>query len=198
MVVQKQSTGLLGGSFDPVHNGHVAIARSFLKSSFINDLWVLPSPDPPHKQNETVASYKHRLAMVQLAFEGIDRIVVSEVEHTLPSPSYTIHTLEYLHETYPDNTFFLCIGSDSLHEFTQWHRWQDILGLCDLLIARRPGEQSTSLVPLVKQHAHFVPHQAVNISSTELREKASQNQTLSSFVPPQVERYIHENKLYKR
>jgi len=191
------SVGLLGGSFDPVHNGHLAIAQSFLNSGVIAELWILLTPDPPHKIEHSQAPYDLRLQMLKQAFQEWENLVVSDVENHLPSPSYTLQTLAYLTQEYPNITFYLCMGEDSACNFTQWHKWQDILTHCNLLIARRPSDSLPDLDPRVAEHAEFVEHDAVDISSTDIRESLSENQDISELVPKVVQDIIAKQNLYK-
>lgn len=188
----------MGGTFDPVHNGHAAIAKSFLKSGYIDELWIILTPRPPHKPGEEVTAYHHRLEMLKLAFEDWDRVVLSEIERELPEPSYTIQTLEHLASAFPDYSFILCIGSDSLRQFREWHRWRDILDMCELLVARRPDAERVSTgYEEIEEKSHYISHEPVEISSTEIREMISGNKKIpGGLLPEQVYRYIRNQNLY--
>lgn len=192
-----EKIGLLGGSFDPVHNGHLAIARSFLASSYIAELWVLLTPHPPHKRDQSPASYELRYKMLQKAFTDFDRVKVSNIEKKLPDPSYTVRTLEFLTDRYSEKSFFLCLGSDSAQHFTQWYQWQKILSYCELLIAARPSAKDMELDQEIAQKAHFIDHQPISVSSTEVRNKVSSAQDIVDFVPAPVEKIIHQQNLYE-
>lgn len=191
-----ETIGVLGGSFNPVHNGHLAIARSFLASSYISELWVLLTPYPPHKTEQSFVSYELRYQMLQEAFADFDQVKVSDIEKQLTDPSYTVRTLEYLSEQYSDKSFFLCLGSDSAQHFTQWYQWQKILTYCQLLVAGRPSADRIDLPEKVIQKVHFVDHQPISVSSTDVRKKASSQRDISGLVPAVIERIIHENNLY--
>lgn len=191
-----KSVGLLGGSFDPVHNGHISIAKSFIESDLIDELWILLTPDPPHKKEHQLSDYRHRSAMLQAAFKSFDNVKISDVERTLPKPSYTVQTLEHLHKEYPDYSFFLCMGGDSLQDFTQWKDWQKILSYCNLVVAQRPAADTA--LPDKKMHnkVHFVEHEPIAISSSEVRKRVKEEKGISILVPDSVENYIRENNLY--
>src|SRR5690554_3641750 len=105
--------GLLGGTFNPVHNGHIAIAKAFLGSGEIDKLWVLLTSFPPHKKGDEFVSYELRHKMLKAAFSGLNNISVSTIEQTLPKPNYTIHTVRHLKEKYPEFSFLFCMGEDS-------------------------------------------------------------------------------------
>lgn len=196
MASNSSNIGLLGGTFDPVHNGHVSIARSFADSDFIDELWVLLTPAPPHKSHQ-VATYRHRKTMLKLAFEDQDDIFISDVESSLPEPSYTIQTLEYLKKKYPEVKFYWCIGEDSLVNFTSWYKWQDILKNVLLLVASRPDVDKKKPASISTSKIRWVDHQPMDISSTELRNKLKKGETADSLVPPKVASYIQKNKLYQ-
>ncbi|MDZ7680315.1 MAG: nicotinate (nicotinamide) nucleotide adenylyltransferase [Fodinibius sp.] len=193
----EKGIGLLGGSFDPVHNGHLAIARSFLNSDYISKLWVLLTPDPPHKTDETLSDYDQRLTMLKAAFNHEDCVYVSDIERQLPRPSYTVKTLEYLTQQYPEQQFYLCIGQDSLANFKQWKSWKQILAYCNLLVARRPENNTGDLDPAISENTHFVHHQPVAISSTQIRQDIASGKNISKVVPDSVRRIIEQSNLYK-
>lgn len=193
----KQNIGLLGGTFDPVHRGHVSIAEAFLSSELIDALWVLLTPDPPHKARKVQTSYAYRSEMLEAAFDEYDSIKISTVENTLPRPTYTIQTLEYLIKNYPTSTFYLCIGEDSLLHFTEWYRYQDILELCELLVARRPGIEITSVEDQILDSAHYINHDPIDISSSEIRERLAHNKSVDKLLPNEVKKIIERHSLYK-
>jgi len=191
-----QAVGLLGGSFDPVHNGHLAIARSFLNADLLSELWILLTPDPPHKTEQSQAPYELRLTMLEQVFNGWENLVVSDVENNLPSPSYTLQTIEYLSEHHPQKQFYICMGEDSAQNFTEWHKWQNILYYCDLLIARRPSTSLANLHSKVSCQAHYVDHNPVSISSTDVRKAVFEGRNISELVPDVVQDIIHKHNLY--
>lgn len=191
-----KAIGIFSGSFNPVHNGHISIARSFLSSEFISSLWILLTPDPPHKNEKALAGYHHRYEMLKLAFGDWDRVIISDIETKLPKPSYTLQTLEYLQSQYPDNRFYLCVGGDSARNFTKWHKWENILSGTKLLVAKRKNE-SLNLNKRVAKHAHVIEHEPIAISSTEIRNKISTGEDISDLVPKKVREYIKEHNLYK-
>ncbi len=198
MNADNDAIGLLGGSFDPVHNGHVAIAHSFLDSPYLSELWTLLTPDPPHKENRSLASYKSRFKMLQLAFEEWDNVLVSDVEKKLSSPSYTVQTLRHLKEEFPNKTFYLCVGEDSARNFKQWYQWENILEITDLLIARRSSSDSLHMDSELMEKAHLINHEPVSISSTEVRERIARGKNISQLVPKPVEHFIVKHQLYQK
>lgn len=192
-----KAIGILGGTFDPVHNGHKAIAQSFLGSHCIDELWIILSPHPPHKDLQTVASFSQRLKMLQAAFVGIPSINISDLELRLPRPSYTFRTIDYLKKTYPQNTFWLCLGEDSFNTFTSWYRWQKIVEHVQLLVASRPHANTEKIPDKLRSQAQFIAHEPVSVSSTMIREKVRRGEDIRSLVPAGVAKIINENMLYK-
>lgn len=190
--------GILGGSFDPVHNGHISIAKSFLGSSYIDKLWVLLTPDPPHKTSKSLVDYSYRLKMLNAAFSGIKGVKVSDLEKELPQPSYTIQTLHYLSEKYPEHDFFLCLGGDSLRDFKKWKDWQKILEYCTLLVAQRPNLELPNIDVSIKKHTLFIDHTPIAISSTKVRNASKSGKDISAMVPDSVRKIISEENLYNK
>lgn len=192
---RKPGIGLLGGTYDPVHNGHISIAESFIGSDFLKELWILLTPDPPHKQHRPAAGFDERYRMLEAAFRNMPGVTVSDIEYRLPKPSYTVQTLSYLTEKYPYEQFYLCMGGDSLAGFTTWYKWREILRYCKLLVAERPnGHEEVDTI--IEHKADFVPHEPVEISSTEIRERIAEGKSVSEYIPEEVEQIIKENKLY--
>lgn len=189
---------MLGGSYNPVHCGHVAIAQSFVACPFINQLWVLLTPTPPHKKNRSFADYHDRLEMLEIAFKSIDDIVVSDIEQHIDPPQYTFKTVRYLTNQYPDVTFYICLGEDGYLSFDTWYSYDKILSHCDLLVARRPGFKTEQQEhTMIRRKSHFIDHRPIKISSTQIREKLQKGDDLSGLVPQKVENYIRKKELYR-
>ena len=191
----KLNSGILGGTFDPVHTGHVQIAESFLNSGVIDRLLVLPAPSPPHKQNQERRSFQDRLNMLQIAFQDIERVEVSDIEQQLPEPSYTISTINYLQNSFPDQNWYLCFGGDTLATFHKWYRYQEILKHVTLLVAERPGYDSSSIKPEILEKTIIVDHEPVDVSSTDIRDSVRIDGK-NLHVPSGVWEYIREKGLY--
>ncbi|WP_069131786.1 nicotinate (nicotinamide) nucleotide adenylyltransferase [Rhodohalobacter halophilus] len=186
--------GLFGGSFDPVHNGHVEAVKSFLNSGFIDEVWILLTPDPPHKSGQVLNRFEHRLEMLKLAFRSLNRVKISQIETELPKPSYTLRTIEHLKNRYPDHLFYLCLGEDSLQTFHQWYKYREIIGECSLIVVDRPGADHSEVAPEILEETIFVEHQPQDISSTEIRSKPGSR--VKRKLPADVQAYIQKNNLY--
>ncbi len=191
----EKSIGIFSGTFDPVHRGHQAAAASYNRSPLIDELWVLPTPQPPNKKQRKLTAFSHRLKMLEIAFRNVENVVVSDLEQSLPTPSYTIQTIHHIRNEYPAYKLFLCIGEDSLAGFTEWYRWEDILDECQLLVASRPSADSSRLGSQLKQKVHFADHKPVAVSSSDIREKIAEG-VVTDDITPDVASYIKEHNLY--
>ncbi|MDR9419041.1 nicotinate (nicotinamide) nucleotide adenylyltransferase [Gracilimonas sp.] len=189
--------GLFGGTFDPVHNGHTEIAKAFLTSGLIDELWVLLTPYPPHKQKNIAASYDLRLKMLKEAFAGMKKLTISTIENELPKPSFSVQTIRYLKEINPNREFYYCMGEDSLSKFHTWKYYDQILKECDLMVARRPGVTHIGVEKKILQSTHFVDHDPLDISSSQIRECVSNGISIDDLVPENVKHIIEKESLYK-
>lgn len=196
MSKKKSGIGLLGGTFDPVHNGHISIAKSFLDSGYLKELQVILTPDPPHKQHRVFTGFKTRFDMLKAAFREYTNVKISKLEKKLPKPSYTVQTLSHLTAKNPGETFYLCMGEDSLAGFKEWYKWREILTYCNLLVAERPNGHA-KFNSVIEEHAFFIPHEPIEISSTEIRKRVQAGKEISRYVPPPVEEIIRQKNLYR-
>lgn len=189
--------GLFGGTFDPVHKGHVSIAKSFLNSDMLDELWVLLTPYPPHKQDHSKAGYSTRLRMVKEAFSEINNLKISTIENELPKPSYSVQTIRHLKREYPDITFYFCMGEDSLSTFNSWKYYTEILEECELLVARRPGVTHNDVEDQILQRTHFVSHSPLEISSSQIKDLIKEGKSIDGLVPSVVIKIIEKEQLYR-
>lgn len=187
--------GLFGGTFDPIHNGHLGICESFLNSKKINELWVIPASIPPQKEISVVATFQQRLEMLHLAFKSYPKVKILDIEDSLPKPNYTIQTVEYLKKTYPNNEFKMCLGSDSLANITTWFKYQNLVENISFLVAKRPGVNTDPELSIETLKVDFVSHKLSSISSSNIRA-AIKSSGYSKDVPKSVLEYIQFHQLY--
>lgn len=192
----KKRIGIFGGTFDPVHNGHLFVTESLLKSNLLDEIWVMPSPDPPHKKGNNLSPFYHRFNMLKLMFSESENIFVKDFEDSLARPSYTVNTLKALNKDYPYAEFFLCLGEDSIVHFHKWYQYKEILSDIVILVAERPGFDKHLVQHDVLEKVIFVDHNPVSISSTGIRDKLSVG-LKSAHIPEKVAEYILENGLYR-
>ena len=191
--MDKKRTVIFGGSFDPIHNGHVALARRVLDGGLADEVWFMVSPQNPHKQGTALTDENRRLRMVQLAIQGEAAFRACDFEFALPRPSYTINTLAALEESYPDREFLLLIGADNWEKFGSWYKSEEILRRYGIIVYPRGNE----VVPHLPQGVVWLPAELYDISSTAVRRAVAEGQGISGSVAPAVEHYIYENGLYK-
>ncbi len=190
--------GLFGGSFDPVHEAHLALARCATEALRLDRLKWLPAGRPWQKQGRTLAPVADRLAMLGLAVEGEPRWEIDTCEIDRAGPTYTIDTLEHLRSVQAAATWFLIVGQDQWAKFDSWHRWPDILRAATIAVAGRDGEapQAPAAVAALAPRVVSLPLAPTPISATAIRARAAAGEPLDGLVPSAVARYIHHNNLY--
>ena len=193
-----KKVGIFCGSFNPVHNGHVALADYIARNSDLDEVWLVVSPLNPLKRTiaDTLAPNEQRLDMVRLALRSCERLFASDIEFSLPLPNYTINTLNALKSKYPETDFSLIIGADNLALFERWKDSDVIMSNFDMLVYPRPGVDLDSLMqkyPKVRVLENAPLH---DVSSTEIRRRISSGESVSGLVNPEVEEYIRDNNLY--
>lgn len=188
-------TGILGGSFNPIHNGHIALARGLLDEASLDDVWFMVSPQNPFKQHGNLLDDDKRLLLVKEALAGEQRLKACDYEFHLPRPSYTWNTLRHLAADFPDHEFTLLIGGDNWQCFNQWAHAADIISHYSIVVYPRLGSEpiSTALPPTVT----VANTPLINISSTEIRQRIARGESIEGLVPSAVERAIARDGLYK-
>ncbi len=190
--------GLFGGSFNPPHYGHFELASAFRTEGHLDVLWVLVSPEPPHKAEDVLASYQHRLAMASLLFDHTQGIEINRIEEDLPAPHFTYQTIQALKDQYPQTTFFLCLGEDSLEHFMEWKQPESIISDVELLIARRPGVDANleKLPAPWLSRIHFINAPLIPISSSDIRKRVLAQNPIEDLLPSEIADYIKRHHLY--
>ena len=174
-------TGIFGGSFNPIHVGHIALAKAVLQQSPLDEVWLMVSPQNPLKQEADLLADELRLQLSQKALEGVGGVRAVDYEFRLPRPSYTWNTLQHLSQDYPDRQFVLLIGGDNWAHFDRWRHWKDILRNYDVIVYPRDNYPGTINMPLL------------DVSSTEIRRRVRRGESIAGMVPesiiPDVMRY---------
>lgn len=187
-------TGLYGGSFNPVHNGHVKLAQRMLKAAHLDEVWLLVTPQNPWKSQTDLLDDDIRFRMAREAVADIPGVVASNYEFHLPKPSYTWDTLQALAKDYPDRQFTLLIGGDNWERFNGWYQHDKILANYDIAVFPRRGTviDKDTLPPRVR----VLRAALIDISGTDIRRRIREGQPFDHLVPPQVARIIQEEHLY--
>lgn len=176
-----RAVGVLGGSFNPIHNGHIAIAEGVLKSGMVSEVWLMVSPRNPLKQESELMSDQERLDKVRRAVSGLPCIEACDVEFRLPKPSYTYLTMRHLREAFPHNSFALIIGADNWERFALWRNHEELLQNHRIIVYPRKGSKvNTNELP---QNVRYLDLPLLDISSTQVRKLISRGEDVSSLVP---------------
>lgn len=211
-------TGILGGTFNPIHLAHLAIAEEARQACRLDRVIFLPAADPPHKPIAAGVAFCHRLAMVELALAGNPAFCASDLEAHRSGKSYSVETLKILRQRFPEDAFYFIIGLDSFRDLTTWKAYEKLFSLTNLVVASRPGISTDprQLLPiairqqfcysaesknLLHDSGHaviFLEETRLEISSTEIRNRIAAQQSIHDLVPGPVAEYIDRHGLYRR
>lgn len=207
--------GILGGTFDPVHNGHLQLAEAAGKLCHLDEVFLVPALLPPHKQGQRITPYAERVAMLELAVKNSAALTVSTVEQKLPVPSFTIDTIQHLKQTASNalDLFFIA-GADTFLEILSWKKSDSVLQACNFIIFSRPGEPNGELIALMERlgfqqktaicWVHAISNKKIyhtdiglpNISSSTIRKQLAAGHSVTEMLPQKVEEYIKIHGLY--
>lgn len=215
-MITMEIIGIFGGTFNPIHNGHLALAHTVLNTLHCTQIRFIPAALPPHKATPAVSA-QHRAAMVQLAIQDHVEYVLDTCELERYGASYTVETLLHQRQQFPDAALCLMMGQDSYQKLPTWHRWLELLDYCHLLVVHRAENDKTLMLhaahedklitiaeapkAFAAQHhglISFLPITPPDISSTRIRTQLGRaDDDLRNAIPPQVLHYIKENQLYQ-
>ncbi|EIJ78952.1 nicotinic acid mononucleotide adenylyltransferase [Bacillus methanolicus PB1] len=183
--------GILGGTFDPPHYGHLLIANEVLESLQLHEVWFMPNQEPPHKKKSSIGN-DDRINMLELAIEGNPHFRIEPIELERIGPSYTYDTMKQLTEIYPDYTFYFIIGADMIEYLPKWHKINELLHLVEFVGVKRPAYSDATHFRIQKVD---VPE--IEISSSLIRKRRKEGRSIRYYLPESVRKYIEENKLYE-
>ena len=201
-------TGIFGGSFNPIHNGHVSLAQQLREKAGLDEVWLMVSPQNPLKQSSDLLDDAQRLTMARLALEGVvgvEGVIASDYEMHLPKPSYTWNTLQALSKDFPDREFVLLMGGDNWALFDRWYHYEDILRNYHIVVYPRTVDSGQWTVDsydysqdlkVDSKRISFVDCPLINISSTEIRQRIKAGKSIRQMVPKAVADYIRKEGLY--
>lgn len=200
----RKKIGILGGSFDPIHNGHLAIAQSAYQDFQLDEVWLIPAGHSPNKESSKMTSAEIRFQMTELAVLPYDHLKASDIELTLKETSYTYRTLELLKISYPNYEFFFIMGADSLDYFEKWYHPERICQCAVILVAVRDEFSQKQVSEKIKEISTLFPADIrilsigrVDISSSEIRKQIAAHKDVSDKLPNAVWEFIKEQKLYQ-
>jgi nicotinate-nucleotide adenylyltransferase len=186
--------GLYFGSFNPIHHGHLIIAAHMINNTDLKQVWFVVSPQNPLKPSAGLLNEYQRLFLVQLAIEEEQSLKASDIEFRLPRPSYTIDTLTYLQEKYPDNNFTVIMGSDSFQNIERWKNYEQLLKKYSILIYERPGYPVNNMG---YENIKLLKAPLLEISATHIRKTIQEGRSIRYLVPDKVKAEIERNRYYR-
>jgi len=194
---------ILGGTFDPIHIGHLIAGQYVYDTGLFNEICIMPSGNPPHKIS-TEAYNKHRLAMCQLAADSLEGFTVSDIEQTREGKIYTVDTFSYLKENNPGTKFWLIIGTDSLMNLKSWYKPEQLLATVNFVVVDRGGYDLAEIKAMIKSLDEgykcdllYVKMPLIELSSTTLRERMKKGLSIENMVPHSVHQYMMTHELYR-
>lgn len=191
---------MFGGSFDPVHIGHVSLVKTLLLEQDVGIVTVVPAKCSPFKTDKKLCENQKRLEMCRLAFEGIPNVEISDMEFEMPSPSFTVSTLNELNKRFPGDSLGLLMGGDSVMGLGRWKEYDRILQMAEIFAAVREDADLNAIKnELERLFAHYriVNMPKLLVSSTEIRSRLAKGMSCEKFLCPKVEKYITDNRLYQ-
>lgn len=202
LTMGKKRVGIFGGTFDPIHMGHLIVAETIMDEFHLDKVVFIPAAVPPHKLDKQISPAKHRYMMTMLATCSNPRFQVSDMEMHRQGPSYSRDTLAQLIEEHGSDTeFYFIVGADSVENLHTWNRIDELLTMCHFIGASRPGcmpdmEKIAHRFGPLAEKIHCLETPELEISSTEIRHRVGQKRTIRYIVPEAVEQYIYKEKLY--
>lgn len=194
--------GIYGGTFDPIHYGHLLLAERCREALHLDEIWFIPAGNPPHKQGRTMTPGRERLAMVEFAVSGFPEFRVSRMEIERAGPHYTIQTLEKVIESDSSREVFLLMGADSVAELTTWRDPERLLALAQVVAVNRAGDQPdlshvSALLESTGRIIRTVEMPAMGISASDIRARVASGKSIRFLTPRPVEMYVKQHKLYQ-
>lgn len=194
-MIEQKKIGLFFGSFNPIHKGHTNLATYIREILSFQEIWFVVSPQNPLKENDLLCDTL-RLRMVEIAIKEDENFYACDVEFDLPKPNYTVETLQFLREKYPDFDFSLIIGADNLQIFKKWYQWETILSHHTLIVYPRDGIDFENLKQIYPQAVFLDKAPQFLISATQIRQHIDEKDFVSKWLHEEVYKFIKNNKLY--
>ncbi|MBZ0298217.1 MAG: nicotinate-nucleotide adenylyltransferase [Anaerolineae bacterium] len=193
--------GILGGTFDPPHIGHLILGEYAADALGLARLLYIPAADPPHKQHEKKTPVEHRLAMLRLALVDNPRFELSRVDLDRAGPHYSLDTVRIVRQQYPQAEIYFVMGGDSLRDLPEWHRPTEFIQLCKLAVMSRPGAEVSpdmheAVLPGLAQRVVMIAAPQIEISSTDIAQRLSEGRSVRYLLPDSVRAYVQQNHLY--
>jgi nicotinate-nucleotide adenylyltransferase len=201
----KKRIGVFGGTYDPVHLGHLFVAEQCRERAQLDEIWFIPAARPPHKDQEQVTSFADRVRLLEIACQNHPAFRIDTRERDRPGPSYTVDTLKQLRGEHPDWEWFFVVGADGILDFPNWHQPQEILRLCTLCVVARPGYDVPDFALLARKlniseamiQKILIPTPQIDFASREIRARVTHAQSIRYMVEENVRLEIESRGLYQ-
>lgn len=184
--------GILGGTFDPPHNGHLLIANEVLQALMLDEIWFMPNQEPPHKLKSKEVTNHDRISMLELAIAGHPNFKIEKIELERLGRSYTVDTMKVLKDRYKNHDFYFIIGADMIEYLPKWNKIDELLELVHFVGVNRPEYLHKTIYPIT-----FVPVPVFDVASSLIRNRVKEGKSVRYLLPEAVRLYIEENKLYE-
>ncbi len=202
--LDKKKIGIIGGTFDPIHNGHLLMAENSRKAFSLDKIIFIPAGIPPHKKDKNISSNVHRYNMTLLAINNNKHYFLSDIELKREGISFTVDTIKHLKSIFSGAELYFIMGSDSLLQIEKWKDYEELLSLCNFIVAKRPNyddeqlkRKVDNLNSLYKSFIYIVEGPVLDVSSSDIRNKVQRGESITYLVPNPVEEYIYKHELYK-
>lgn len=192
-----KKVGLFFGSFNPIHIGHLILANYILENTDMQELWFVVSPQNPFKEKKSLLKDYHRLDMVELALKNYPKMKASNIEFSLPTPSYTVDTLAYLNEKYPENSFSLIMGEDNLSGLPKWKNFEHLIKNYQIIVYPRISAETKTEPKWNQENVHKIAAPVIELSATEIRAMIKSNKNVRPMLPPEVFDFLDGSSFYK-
>lgn len=189
--------GLFFGSFNPIHIGHLILANYILENTDMNELWFVVSPQNPFKEKKSLLNDYNRLDMVKMSLKNYPKMKASNVEFSLPIPSYTIDTLTYLKEKYPQNAFSLIMGEDNLKSLHKWKNFELLIKNYQIIVYPRISDKKLVEITWNQENIHRISAPIIELSATEIRQMIKDKKNVRPMLPPEVFEYLDGSNFYR-
>lgn len=203
--LDKKKIGIIGGTFDPIHNGHLLMAENSRKAFSLDKIIFIPAGIPPHKKDKNISSNVHRYNMTLLAINNNKHYFLSDIELKREGISFTVDTIKHLKSIFSGAELYFIMGSDSLLQIEKWKDYEELLSLCNFIVAKRPNyddeqlkRKVDNLNSLYKSSIYIVEGPVLDVSSSDIRNKVQRGESITYLVPNPVEEYIYKHELYKK
>lgn len=201
--MNNEKVGIMGGTFDPIHNGHLILAEYARTQFGLDRILFIPAGIPPHKNKNNITPDIYRYNMTVLAINSNKHFYISSMEMEREGITYTIDTIKHLKSKYRDTDFYFLLGADSLLQIHKWRNYEELLELCNFIVAKRPDYDNDNLDLVIerlneqyKGHIYILDAPLIDISSTEIRDRVKNGLSIKYLVPESVETYIYKSGLY--